>query len=176
MKIIVLSQYRFENEMKMLGLNDSNVDNKDIACISIIGTEPCLRAYLDEPDTTHYFNNEHSNVLNLDFDDLEEDFEWKGEIFKAMSEEQANETLSFIEKLISSPKSTIYIHCRAGMSRSRAIAEFLYRQCMEKGVDVDYSERDEYTQLLNYGVLSKLNKALMHKYILDALNEEANKC
>lgn len=163
MKITVLSHLLFDEEMKKMNLNDLNIDDTNIACISIIGTEPCLRSYLEEPDTKHYFNNSHDNVLNLEFDDLEKDIEWKGETFKAMSEEQAKNTLAFIERMIDNNVQNVYIHCRAGMSRSRAIAEFIYRLCRLEGKDVEYGERNDYIQLLNYGVLSKLNHALMEK-------------
>ena len=67
-KINVLSHKAFDNTMRDFNINDTNVDNKtDLAFISIIGTEECLKYYLHEEDTKHYFNNEHTNVLNLDF-------------------------------------------------------------------------------------------------------------
>ena len=70
-KINVLSHKAFDNTMRDFNINDTNVDNKtDLAFISIIGTEECLKYYLHEEDTKHYFNNEHTNVLNLDFDDI----------------------------------------------------------------------------------------------------------
>ena len=68
---------------------DDNIENiKDTAYISIICTEECRKYYLED-DTAHWFVKEHPNVLNLDFDDIVEDRMYKGHLFKAMSEEQA---------------------------------------------------------------------------------------
>lgn len=162
LKIEVLSHFLFEEKCKEDGLNDGNVeDEKGKAFIDIIGTEECRRYYLME-ETQHYFNNS-SNVLNLEFDDLSEDIEYEGHIFKAMTMEQAEKTVDFIEKMINDGVTHFRICCRAGMSRSRAIAEFIYRLCRLEGKDVEYGERNDYIQLLNYGVLSKLNHALMEK-------------
>ena len=162
LKIEVLSHYLFEEKCKEDGLNDENVeDEKGKAFIDIIGTEECRRYYLKE-ETQHYFNN-FSNVLNLEFDDLSEDIEYEGHIFKTMTMEQAEKTVDFIKKMINDGVTHFRICCRAGMSRSRAIAEFIYRLCRLEDKDVEYEERNDYIQLLNYGVLSKLNHALMEK-------------
>ena len=45
----------------------------DKAFISIIGTEECRKYYLEE-DTNHWFSNcTEDNVLNLEFDDVNEE-------------------------------------------------------------------------------------------------------
>ena len=64
----------------------------------------------------------HINVLNLEFDDVTEDTEFNGHLLKAMTEEQAQKCVDFIENNIG---KHIYIHCRAGISRSGAIAKFI---------------------------------------------------
>jgi hypothetical protein len=152
--------------MKKMGLDDSNVENSNMAFISIIGTPECLKYYLDEGDTKHYFAD-HPNVLNLDFDDIGTDVMYNGYHFKAMRMEQAEKAIEFIENLIvknvNAPK-TIYIHCRAGMSRSRAFGEFIYRFCKENGFDVEYEDRNDYTTVLNQGVLRRLNNAYWKKH------------
>jgi hypothetical protein len=77
-KIVVLSHYLFDEKMREWGLNNQNVDNlKDTAFISIIGTRECLEYYLDESKTKHFFMNNHENVLNLDFDDISTDVDYK---------------------------------------------------------------------------------------------------
>jgi hypothetical protein len=83
MKIEVLSQYLFDEKMKELKLNDENVENTNMAFISIIGTPECLTYYLDEGKTKHYFKD-HPNVLNLDFDDIGDDVMYNGHHFKTM--------------------------------------------------------------------------------------------
>lgn len=175
-KIEVLSQYLFDKKMENLGLNDNNVDDlKDSAFISIIGTKECLEYYLDELDTKHYFNDTHHNVLNLDFDDCDTDIDYKGHIFKTMRIEQAEKSVDFIERMISEGKVHFYIHCRAGMSRSRAFGEFISRLINENtDLELDYEERMHYTTVLNHNVLRDLNHAYWKKHKIRnyANNEE----
>lgn len=164
-RITVLSQYLFDEKMRDLELDDSNVSNvTDMAFVSIIGTRECLEYYLDEGNTKHYFNNEHDNVLNLDFDDLSEDVLYNGHLFKTMTMGQAEKSVDFIEKMIGNTNIQFYIHCRAGYSRSRAFGEWIYRLCLEKGIEVEYLDRNDYTTMLNQGVLRRLNHAYWKKH------------
>lgn len=163
MKLKVLSHYLFDEDMKEMNLNDNNVEDVNMAFISIIGTEECLKYYLDESNTRHYFKD-HPNVLNLDFDDISTDVDYDGHIFKTMRMEQAEKTVDFIEKIIHSGVECIEGHCRAGMSRSRAIFEFIYRLCNDKGIEVEYEDRNDYTTILNQGVLRRLNHAYWKKH------------
>jgi protein-tyrosine phosphatase len=162
-KIKVLSHYLFDEDMKQMGLNDANVENFNKAFISIIGTPECLKYYLDEGDTKHYFES-HNNVLNLDFDDISTDVMYNGHRFKTMSMEQAEKTVEFIEEMVDRDVDEIKIHCRAGYSRSRAVAEFIYRYCNENGIEVEYEDRNDYTTMLNQGVLRRLNHAYWKKH------------
>lgn len=162
-KIKVLSHYLFDEDMKQMGLNDTNVENFNKAFISIIGTPECLKYYLDEGDTKHYFES-HNNVLNLDFDDISTDVMYNGHRFKTMSMEQAEKTVEFIEEMVDRDVDEIKIHCRAGYSRSRAVAEFIYRYCNENGIEVEYEDRNDYTTMLNQGVLRRLNHAYWKKH------------
>lgn len=162
-KLIVLSHYLFDEDMRKMGLNDTNVEDSNKAFISIIGTPECLKYYLDEGDTKHYFAN-HPNVLNLDFDDIDSDVMFNGHLFKTMTMEQAEESVDFIEEMVDNGVNEIKIHCRAGYSRSRAFGEFIYRYCQEHGIDVEYEDRNDYTTVLNQGVLRRLNHAYWKKH------------
>lgn len=164
-KIEVLSHYLFDEKMKELNLNDSSVEDTNVAYISIIGTQECLIYYLDEGNTKHYFKD-HENVLNLDFDDIEDDVMYNGHHFKTLRIEDAERSIDFIEKMIEKGVEKFYIHCRAGYSRSRAYGEFIYRYCQENDVEVEYSDRDDYNTMLNSGVLRKLNHAYWKKHRL----------
>ena len=163
MRLKVLSHFLFDEEMKRMGLNDGNVENTNNAYISIIGTPECLNYYLDEGDTKHFFNG-HTNVLNLDFDDISVNINYNGHIFRAINMEQAEKAVDFIERVANDGVDEITIHCRAGMSRSRAFAEWIYRYCKEHDIDVDYEDRNEYTTILNQGVLRRLNHAYWKKH------------
>ena len=158
MTVEVLSQFHFDEKMKEMGFDDNNVENTNMAFISIIGTPECLNYYLDEGDTKHYFKD-HENVLNLDFDDISTDVIYNGHRFKTMTMEQAEKTVDFIEKMFDKGVDDIKIHCRAGYSRSRAIGEFIYRLCREIGIEVTYTDRNDYTTMLNQGVLRRLEHA-----------------
>ena len=164
-KIEVLSHYLFDEKMRELNLNDENVENSNMAFISIIGTPECLTYYLDEGKTKHYFKD-HPNVLNLDFDDIEDDVMYNGHHFKTMRMEDAEKAIGFIETNIRNGVTKFYIHCRAGYSRSRAFGEFIYRYCLENDIEVEYDDRNDYTTMLNSGVLRRLNHAYWKKHNL----------
>ncbi len=122
-RIEVLSQNLFDEKMKELGLDDDNVEDTNLAFVSIIGTPDCLKYYLDEENTKHYFKD-HPNVINLDFDDITYDeIDWKGHKIKGLSMEQAQKLFEFIEN---NKDKDFYIHCRAGMSRSQGVGAFIY--------------------------------------------------
>lgn len=165
-KIHVLSHKGFDDEMKALGIDDSNVENeRDKAFISIIGTEECLKYYLNEETTQHYFSDDHPNVLNLDFDDVgDDDYVWEGHVFHGLSDEQANRLLSFIGDNLKDGAKDFYIHCRAGVSRSAAVGVFIHDMYphLYKGEDtLDMKYPRNY---LNQGVLTKLKRVWYKKY------------
>lgn len=170
MKVEVLSHFLFDEKMKELMLDDNNVEDSNMAFISIIGTPECLKYYLDEEETKHYFKD-RQNVLNLDFDDIGKDVLYNGHLFKTMTMEQAEKSVDFIEKMINNDVDEIIIHCRAGMSRSRAFGEWIYRYCKEHNVDVEYSDRNDYTTILNQGVLRRLNHAYWKKHHINGYEE-----
>lgn len=169
-KIITLSQREFDDYCCENMLDDSTVTSAtDSAFISVIGTPDCLKYWLDEEKTKHWFDKNHTNVLNLEFDDLNEDKEWDGHLFKAMTDEQADQIVEFAENIIrdakllgDSFKRNFYIHCRAGVSRSAAISRFL------KDVYRDYftSEFDSIPETWNSSVYRKLINAYERKHNL----------
>lgn len=174
-EIEVMSHYLFDEKMREMGLNDNNIEShSDMSFISVIGTRECLEYYLDEGNTKHFFSDSHKNVLNLDFDDISTDVLYNGHLFKTMTMEQAERTVDFIEDTINNGVKKIYIHCRAGFSRSRAIAEFIYRYCKENDIEVIYKDRNDYTTMLNSGVLQRLNNAYWKKYKLYGYDVEGS--
>ena len=171
-KIIVLSHYLFDEEMRKMHLEDKNVEQTKMAFISIIGTQECIKYWLQENDK-HYFKD-HPNVLNLDFDDIEDDVLYNGHKFQTMNMEQAEEAVNFIETMLDKV-DTFFIHCKAGMSRSRAFGEFIYRICIERDIEIVYEDRDDYTTVLNHGVLRRLNHAFWKKHKINGYEEEGSK-
>ena len=154
-KITVVSQCVFDEMMAKRNLDDSNVDEiKDEAFISIIGTKECLEHYLHEPDTVHWFKDGHDNVLNLDFDDIAEDIVHDGHTYKAMSNEQAEKAVEFIERNIG---KDFTIHCRAGMSRSQGVGCFIHD--MYEG----YSDESLLRDFANKGVIMRLKHVLNNR-------------
>jgi len=146
--IKVLSQNLFDIYCANIGLNDSNIeDYKDYVYISIIGTPECLKYYLDEGNTCHYFSSDHENVINLEFDDISEDeMEYNGHIFRGLSMEQAEKLFKFIEKNID---KNFIIHCRAGHSRSQAVGSFIkdFYPDFESYTILPYCNKDVYRKL-----------------------------
>lgn len=144
-------------------LDDSNVEsvNDTEAFISIIGTKECRKYYLED-ETGHWFIDEHSNVLNLEFDDVTDDLVWHGHLFKAMNEEQADKCIDFIEK---NKGKNIYVHCKAGISRSGAVSQFIFDFYNKDNI---YNESDfEYFNRHirpNNHVLTLLKRAYYKKY------------
>lgn len=155
--IEVLSHSKFEDKMKEMHLDDSNVESlKDSAFISIIGTKECLEKYLHEASTRHFFKSNHDNVINLDFDDVDCDGMHEDVQFKCISKEQALALVNFIDRIAAQNRKNVYIHCRAGISRSRAVAEYIARHY---SIQYDGSERKLSYYRLNNGVLRRLEMA-----------------
>ena len=156
MKVYVYSQPTFDEYCQNNNLNDSNVENlNDEAFISIIGTKQVNEDYLNEYDIKHYFNENHANVLNLEFDDVSEDREWNGIHIKAMTEEQAKECVEFIERNLG---KNFKIHCRAGVSRSQALGYFI-RTCYEEYENAEENPDNPHITH-NVGVLAMLKREL----------------
>lgn len=122
-RISVYSHSDFDEKMYRLGLDFSNVeDEDDKAFISIICSPNCQEHYLHDIER-HWFPNNTHNVLNLEFDDIDDDhINYNGHVFFGIDEQQAKQTVDFIEK---NKGKNFYIHCKAGKSRSQAICRYI---------------------------------------------------
>lgn len=121
-KILVFSHGEFDKFCMENNYNDDNVDKQNnIAFISIIGSDNCLKYYLHE-DAKHWFQQNHNNVLNLEFDDIEEDIYFDGYLLSSFAIKDAQKSINFIENNLG---KTFIIHCRAGKSRSQAFFRFI---------------------------------------------------
>lgn len=155
--IYVLSHVLFNQRCEENKWTDENVETlNDKAFISIVGT-PDVTTALEIDMTEHWFKENHNNVINLNFDDVSEDFMYKGALCKALSDEQAKELVAFIENNIG---KEFYIHCLAGISRSRGVAKFIadnYVEYKDSVCDNGYGRP-------NASVVSKLNHVLWEKH------------
>ena len=149
-----LSIFDFQEECKKNSWDDSNVENlKNLAFISII-TTPDVQKYHLEEDEEHWFKEDHSNVLNLEFDDCNKDREWEGHKAYTISEEQAKKIVEFIEKNLG---RNFLIHCRAGISRSGAVAKFISMNYHGYNLVNDFTRP-------NQEVLRKLDRILWERH------------
>ena len=115
MKVHVLAKLEFDNLMKVNEIVDKNVEKYDnIMLISIMDTHSS-----EDP----WFEKNHSNVINLSFDDVEEDMQGA----KAFSEAQARKLFKFIDE--NKEKESCIVHCSAGISRSGAVGTFVNGYC-----------------------------------------------
>ncbi|MDR0926656.1 MAG: hypothetical protein LBO69_02685 [Ignavibacteria bacterium] len=126
-KIMVCSIKVFQTLMEENGLDDSNVEVFDTtAFVSIVSHakksigEMYFRHGVGD---VHYFKENHANVINLDIDDVEADFEDAATVYKAITAEQADDLVSFIKN---NEHKDFVIHCHAGISRSGGVALFLF--------------------------------------------------
>ena len=90
--------------------NDNSIDAvHDTAIVSICNSDDSM---------SHWFNSNHKNVLNLDFDDTTFDDEELG--IHSINEEQAKSIVDFFET--HKDVANFVVHCEAGISRSAAVA------------------------------------------------------
>ena len=124
MNTIRLSQENFKILMEEKGIDDNTVrSSKDyFICINATGAKHSIP----------YFTQNHNNVINLYFDDVEtsgpKEIEWLNGTTKiidavAMNQDQANELSNFIDNII--PGSDVYIYCAKGVSRSGAVEQYI---------------------------------------------------
>lgn len=100
-------------------------DCDDIAYISIESTPECAEYLKYSHDNKHWLNDK-DNVLNIRFDDVDEDLIKDDKIIaKAITEKQAEDIVEFIEKNIG---KHFIIHCRAGQSRSQAVYSYIMQR------------------------------------------------
>jgi len=148
--IKVLSKNMFDKFCLLNGINDSSVNESftDYAFISIHNTKD---------DYVYTFKQDHENVINLTFDDVEEDIIKKSAF--AMTENQAKILYEFMIK--HSDKNTFLIHCTAGISRSGAVGTFIANYF---NVDMNTFKLDNPYILPNSHVSKLLNRFLWEQH------------
>jgi protein tyrosine phosphatase len=125
MKITVLNKSNFNKLMIDNGYTPENIGTqKDLYIISINDTN-------GEYSKSYFENTESENVLKLYFDDTEEDSEYPDllnphKVFKvkAITDKQALQVISFLEKIKVNDNTNLLIHCTAGQNRSGSIGKF----------------------------------------------------
>lgn len=146
MKLYCYSIEGFERVMKQLGYgrdDEKLLERDNIAVISICCTDTNPEEYKGLFAEEHYFHNksDSSNVLNIEFDDLDP-ATWIGPEFdpeeasdrdfyyapdtpnppRALDWELSAKIVKFI---VHNLGKDFYVHCSAGVSRSQAIARFI---------------------------------------------------
>jgi len=161
--IIVANKFIFPN------IVDETIDLKDIAYISISATDDCVKGYFmgDEEEAGHYLPDS-DNVLNLNFDDITEDFVQSlpnGEIvtYKTITEEQANAIIDFVEKNLD---KHLIIHCRAGKSRSIGVASAIANLYGEvyRHFPIGQNFKNNQFDTPNIEVVTKIKRAFYKKH------------
>ena len=166
--IKVYSRNDFEEKMYRLDLDRFNVGNEeDKAFIQIIETDDCIKHYNEEGITNYWFvNTTADNVLNIAFDDVNEDeFVYHGTTFKGITDEQAELIVDFIEK---HKGKNWYLSCRAGRSRSQAISKYILDMYGEEYgyIENESCRKDNPCKTPNINVLTKLKRAFYKKFNL----------
>lgn len=151
-KVIVCGRDKFPDEVEKRG--------SGWAYISISATPDCAKYWLKDETESEHFLEDGENVLNLEFDDLSQDFEYQGHVFKTITDEQAKRIVDFIEGHL---EMNILIHCKAGKSRSQGVWRFIIDMFPDY-----YSECEENKQnpclTPNMEVVRKLKRAYYEKY------------
>ena len=115
----------FKKILETNNWNDSNLPD-NVAFISICCTETENSSY-----ETHLLSDNHDNVINLDFDDINgytlkdqfpDDDYVKDNPARGLNDEQGLQLVKFIENNIG---KDIYVHCSAGVSRSQGVVKFI---------------------------------------------------
>ncbi len=103
-----------------------------------------------------HFKKDHTNVINLYFDDTDVDKEkWLGPIkytAKACTRDQALQIINFVDVI--PEDSTVHIYCTRGESRSPAIGFFI-REYRNKESDIQKGDNINY---FLYNLLHEVSK------------------
>ena len=132
MRVHILAKREFDGLMKQNKITDENVEKfNSIYFISLID---------NHNREGHYFKENHENVMNMRFDDVENDGgpaflmkddpdidAFEEDKVKAFSEKQAKDLYEFIK--MHRDKETCIVHCMAGISRSGAVGSFVQGYC-----------------------------------------------
>lgn len=161
--VTVISKTKFDAYCKESNIFDYNVDNIDAyAFISICTSLTCRSYYYDKfgEDDFHYFKDDHHNVINLDFDDVEEDGIYQDIPCLAINEKQAIKLVDFIEK---NKNRNFVVHCRAGKSRSRAIGLYIVENYDHMPIFLYGNDLSERGNIAVLSSLNKVNKSILYQ-------------
>lgn len=146
-----MSRDMFKRTLKLKLVDDSTVENQtDLAFI-------CIHNPDDGPDEKPYFYEDHDNVLNVWFYDVDEPVAEGDKIFAPISAEQAESIYAFVKR--HKDKKGILIHCTAGVARSGAVAAFIHDFTTRGGGDWEAFKRDNPSILPNPTVYRLLHDA-----------------
>lgn len=152
------------NKWGFIAFADMTKNCDDIAYISISASEECaLEHFYDLTEKDHYLPDA-DNVLNLNFDDITEDFTFKNVFdedvtYHAISSEQAAQIIDFVDNNIG---KHFIIHCRAGHSRSQAVCRAIY-DCYSEVFEPNRFNEYNPCNTPNPDVLSKVKRAFYNK-------------
>lgn len=141
-----LSYREFKASMDVSKVIDENVESKKSAIIEIMGEQDLLKM-------PFWFKQDHSNVLRLIFDDVDEplkiwsighpdDDEREYIPVVPMSEEQGKLIVEFVKANFEA--SSFIIHCTAGISRSAGVAYFI-----NEFINECFGKTDEWFRQIN---------------------------
>lgn len=154
-RVTVLPKQDFGEYCLERNLNDMNVE-KLTACafISICCSPICKEYWCNKYNETddHFFKQNHHNVINLDFDDVEENGIYENVECFTINSTQAYDLYNFIEN---NKDKNFIIHCRAGKSRSRAIGVYIIEHY---GHEANLSYGNDLSDRGNCSVISALKR------------------
>ena len=129
-EIHTLSAADFKHTMRSNDLYDSNIELRtDLAVISIGNSfeDDLADDIFANGPSSHWFRNQHRNVLNMDFDDIAAPGEWKNlskcNQYVLFDDDMARRIAQFVGENITA--SVWIVHCSAGVSRSGAVSKWL---------------------------------------------------
>ena len=155
-KVLCYSEKEFKELMKKNGWLEEKDLPENVAIISIIGGDDCIKGFFEVKgeEISHWFKNSNDQILNLEFDDVTEEVYIQGYRIYPMSMDQAKEAVKFIEKNVG---KDFYIHCRAGKSRSQAFVRFIL-DCFPDNYNEKEINLDNPPITPNIDVLAKLKR------------------
>lgn len=159
MKAYALSWWQFTHLCKEAKIDDTNVGTVKQAFIELMGEQDILSA-------PWVFNQDHSNVLRLMFDDVDEPLHVPlvGDIpdnreyipVVPMSEAQGQQILDFVRA--NEDKKVFIVHCAAGVSRSGAVAKFIMEYFGETHLEYWMINKNTQPNIRIVNILRKLNE------------------
>lgn len=127
MKVIICNKREFNRFMEYNGIDDSNVESKDMMFISVNQSTMDMGFVRDSYMLKSYFKRQHPNVHIMHFGDYGEEYVYKF-IHEGptgfFNEYKAKKLYEFIKA--NKDKSIAIVHCSAGISRSGAIGTFIH--------------------------------------------------